>query len=182
VSGYKLIEGVYAYFVTFSVKDWLPLFDSHQPKQIIMDSLRFCIEEKFLRIYAYVLMIDHMHLIVFDANFDNLRLQRTLTSFRKYTGKELANYIDDNLSEAMSLTIRCRSMKDRARQVWQPGWHMEGLVNEWFLEQKLEYIHDNPVRKGYVNAPEQWGYSSAGFWLREEEGILPVVRAIQEEN
>ena len=120
-------------------------------------------------------MPNHIHLIVFDANFDNDRLQKTLTEFRKFTGNRLANYIDNSLAISLSAIIRNKSLNDRVRQVWQCGWHAEGLANEKFLLQKVNYIHENPVRKGLVRDPEHWNYSSAGFWINGDEGEIPVV-------
>jgi REP element-mobilizing transposase RayT len=68
------------------------------------------------------------------------------------------------------------------RKVWQPSWHAEGLVSENLWEQKMNYIHENPVRKGYVRLPEHWRYSSARYWLTGEDGDLPVVSVQPEEE
>ena len=172
---YQFYDGVYVYFVTFTIIDWLPVFIDPNPIQIIVDSLNFCIQGKSLRINAYVLMPNHLHLIVFDAKFDNLRLHQTLVDFRKFTGKRLADHIDSNLCSSWATVIRSQDLEDRQRLVWQPGWHAEGLASEKFWKQKLNYIHENPVRKGFVRSPEHWCYSSAGYWLGGEVGDVPVV-------
>jgi putative transposase len=182
MDGFKLMDGVYVYFVTFTIIDWLPVFINPEPTQIIVDSLRFCIREKGLRINAYVIMPNHLHMIVFDEKFDNERLQPTLADFRKFTGRKLADYIDNNLSESLATVIRRKDLADRDRQVWQPGWHAEGLVSENFWKQKMNYIHENPVRKGYVRLPEHWRYSSAGYWINGEDGDVPVVPLQSEEE
>jgi putative transposase len=101
-------------------------------------------------------MPNHVHLIAFDKSFDNARLQQTLTDFRKFTGRILADYIDMNLPDSLKKVIRTTSVTDRVRRVWQSGWHAEGLISESFWEQKMDYIHENPVRKGYVRLPEHW--------------------------
>lgn len=181
MDSYNFIDGVYLYFVTFTIVDWLPVFVNPEPIQILIDSLNYCITEKFLRIHAYVIMPNHIHLIVYDAEFDNLRLQKTLTSFRKFTGSNLANYMDQNLANSISVVTRRKQLEDRARQVWQPGWHAEGLASEKFLFQKINYVHENPVRKGYVRYPEHWVNSSAGYWFSGEEGIIPVELVVAEE-
>lgn len=113
-------------------------------------------------------------MIVFDSDFDNIRLGKSLTAFRKFTGNKLANYIDNSLAESLSLVIRSKALNDRIRQVWKPGWQAEGLAGETFLLQKFNYIHENPVRKGYVKFPEHWIHSSAGYWIDEEEGEIPI--------
>lgn len=178
MDSYKFMEGVYVYFVTFTTTDWLPIFINPEPTKILLDSLKFCIKEKYLRVHAYVIMPNHMHMIVFDSKFDNDRLQKTLAEFRRFTGNKLANYIDHNLAPSISAVIRSEQLKDRARQVWQPGWYAEGVVNETFINQKIDYIHDNPVRKGYVRLPEYWENSSASFWIRGYDGNIPIVLVV----
>jgi len=182
MNSFRLVDGVYVYFVTFTVIDWLPVFINPEPMQIIVDSLLFCIKEKGLRINAYVIMPNHLHMIVFDEKFDNERLGQTLVDFRKFTGRKLAGFIENNLPDSLATVIRSKELVDRERQVWQPGWHAEGLVSEKFWKQKMDYIHENPVRKGHVRLPEQWRYSSAGYWLNEEEGDIPVVPVRSEEE
>jgi hypothetical protein len=72
--------------MTYSVVEWLPLFITDATIRIVANSLAFCHREKFLRVNAYVIMPTHMHLIAFDADFDNERLIATLADFRKFTG------------------------------------------------------------------------------------------------
>jgi len=105
---------------------------------------------------------------------DNSRLQQSLSDFRKYTGNQLANYIDDKLSPTIAEVIRSKDLEDRERQVWQPGWHAEGLATEKFWKQKLDYIHMNPVRKGLVREPEHWRYSSANYWVNNGASEIPI--------
>ena len=79
-------------------------------------------------------MPNHIHIFVFDTNFDNMRLQKTLIEFRKFTGHKLANYVDNDLPESLSSVMRGKVLTDRSRQIWQRGWHAEGLANEDFLQ------------------------------------------------
>jgi REP element-mobilizing transposase RayT len=177
---YCFVEGVYVYFVTFTIIDWLPIFISPEPIKTIVDSLKYCVSEKGLRINAYVVMPNHIHLIVFDANLNNENLYQTLTSFRKFTGHKLAQFIDMNLARSISSAIRNISLEDRERRIWQSGWHAEAITSETFWKQKIDYIHMNPVKKCLVREPEYWQYSSAGFWLTGKEGELPVSHILEE--
>jgi REP element-mobilizing transposase RayT len=70
--------------------------------------------------------------------------------------------------------LRTSAETDRERRVWQSGWHAEAVVNQEFFEQKLSYMHNNPVRAGFVELPEQWVHSSARFWLFGEKGQVPI--------
>jgi len=72
---YRIADDAYVYFVTYSVVEWLPVFVSDEPCQIVTGSLNFCIEKKGLRVSGYVIMPTHMHAIVFDRSFDNESLE-----------------------------------------------------------------------------------------------------------
>ena len=74
-----------------------------------------------------------------------------------------------------------KSIVGMSSRFWNK-WHAEGLLSEHFWKEKLDYIHHNPVRKGYVQLPEHWRYSSAGYWLKQEVGDVPVVPIQSEEN
>ncbi len=174
MDSYKFIEGVYVYFVTFTLTDWLPLFINPEPIEIVIESLKFCIAEKYLRVHAYVIMPSHIHMLVSDENFENDRLQNTLIEFRKFTGHKLADYIDRALAISLSTVTHITASQGRSRQVWQPGWHVEAVASEHFLLQKANYIHENPVRKGFVRLAKDWVHSSAGYWTNGENAEIPI--------
>ena len=165
---YKILEGVYVHFITHTIVDWLPIFIEESTCRILCDSLNFCIQEKNLRVNAFVIMPNHFHAIVFDHDFDNERLKKTLDEFRKFTGRKLADYCDAHFSPAFGETFRRAASEDRQRRVWQPTQHFEGIGSEKFWRQKVNYIHENPVRKGLVLQSEDWRFSSARFWMEEK--------------
>ena len=179
---YQIQEGMYVYFITFTIKDWLPIFINPETIEIITESLRYSIDHKHLRINAYVIMPNHLHMIVFDEDFDNDRLKKCLIEFRKYTGHLLADYIDQHLPNTLSRIIHETNQNDRRRQVWQRDWYAEGIIGEEFWELKINYIHMNPVRKGFVDLPEQWRNSSARFWLDGEDVELPITDTFGENH
>jgi putative transposase len=137
--------------------------------KIITDSLNFSIANKRLGVNAYVIMLNHLHAIVFDKDFDNKRLKHTLDDLRKFTGRQLLDYADGNLSDVFGETFRKNAGEDRQRKFWQSMQHPEGIYTEKFYRQKLNYLHLNPVRKGLVRLPEDWRFSSAAFWLKGED-------------
>jgi putative transposase len=162
---YRMVEGVGVYFVTFSVIDWLPVFISEDSCKIIVDSLNFCIEKKFLRVNAYVIMPTHLHAIVFDADFDSDSLKHALDDFRKFTGRSLADYCGQHMPNCFTETFKQHAGEDRQRRFWQATQHPVGIYTEKFWKQKMDYLHMNPCRKGLVRAPEDWRFSSAAFWM-----------------
>lgn len=171
---YHLIEGIGVYYVTFTIVEWLPVFIDEPPCKIVTDSLNFCVEKKNLRVAAYVIMPNHVHIILFDADFDNERLKHTLDDMRKFTGRQLADYCGQRLSPVITNTFREHSGKDRQRRFWQPTQHPVGIFTQKVFEQKVNYIHWNPCRKGLVRQPEDWRFSSAGFWMNNAESDVEL--------
>ncbi len=161
---YKIIPGIGVYFVTFTIVEWLPVFIEEPVFKIITDSLNFCIENKHLRVNAYVIMPNHLHAIVFDQEFESQRLKHTLDDFRKFTGRNLGDYCHIHFSPGFAQAFRRNAGDDRQRRIWQPTQHPEGIITESFWRQKFDYIHENPVRKGLVSRPEDWRFSSARYW------------------
>jgi len=171
---YRITDGIGVYFVTFTVVDWLPVFIRDTPCQIIVDSLNFCITAKKLRVFAYVIMPNHLHAILFDADFNAERLKQTLNDFRKFTGRQLADYCTQQFPPFYTEVLRIHAGEDRQRRFWQPTQHPVGLFSPDFLQQKVEYIHGNPCRIGLVQQPEHWRFSSAAFWLTHNPGNSDV--------
>jgi REP element-mobilizing transposase RayT len=161
--------------VTYSVVDWLPVFVSEQACRIITDSLNFCHRQKALRVNAYVIMPTHMHAIFFDSDFDSGRLQRSLADFRKFTGRSLSDFCSQHMPPCFAETLRAEATADRERRLWQPNRHPEAIESEWFWRQKLDYLHDNPFRKGLVLRADHWRYSSAGFYLSDGQHACDVI-------
>jgi putative transposase len=167
-------DDIYIYAVTYTIKDWIPIFIDPEPIRIIIDGLNAFIEQEFLRINAYIVMPHHLHMMVFDAEYNNNRMEQTLINFRKDTGHKLAEYIDAHQPTALAAAIYDRGTRDRVRQVWQPNWQVEGIPGKEAWQARLNELQMNPVRKGFVYNPEHWRYSSARYWLLGEKGDVPI--------
>ncbi len=161
---YRIHADAAVYYLTYSVVEWLPVFVSEAACKIVAESLTFCHREKHLRINAFVVMPTHMHLIVFDADYDSGRLERTLTDFRKFTGRQLSDYCAQHGPKCFIQTLRDQATADRERRFWQPSRHPVALQGERFWRQRFDYLHDNPRRKGLVRNPEHWRFSSAMWY------------------
>jgi putative transposase len=164
---YRIHPEAAVYYLTYSIVEWLPVFVSQSTCQIVADSLTFCHRQKHLRINAFVIMPTHLHLIVFDADLDAERLARTLTDFRKFTGRQLSDYCGKGAPKCFGQTLRDQAVADRERRFWQPSRHPEAIQGERFWRQKLDYLHDNPCRKGLVRSPDHWRYSSAAWYMSD---------------
>jgi putative transposase len=171
---YRIQPEAAVYFITYSVVEWLPVFITEATCRIVTESLTFCHQQKHLRINAFVIMPTHLHMIVFDADFEHERLIRTLADFRKFTGRQLSDFCCNHFPRCFAETLRDEATADRERRFWQPSRHPEAIQTDSLWQQKLDYLHDNPRRKGLVRSPHDWRWSSAGWYLSEGREIAEV--------
>jgi len=164
-------------FITSTVVDWIPLFISHRYCQIIMESLGYCRRHKGLRIHAYVVMPTHIHLIV--STDPPSTLPDVVRDLKRYTSRALTACLEEDRARALLRLLNEWSYRGKGNteyKVWQDGYHPKAIFTQWFLRQKLDYLHDNPVRKGLVRRAEDWVYSSAAAYLKGERGMIEIDR------
>lgn len=173
---YQITDQSGLYFVTLTVVEWVDVFTRMNYKELIINNLKYCQENKGLEIYAYVIMTNHIHLIV-RSNTDNL--SGTLRDFKSYTSKELLNLIsipEESRQEWMLRIFSNAAYKHRRNsvfQLWSHNNHQELLWSNEFIGEKVDYIHQNPVRTGIVLHPEEYLFSSAKNYAGEK-GLLDV--------
>ena len=175
MSSWKVHSDTKYYFCTTSITKWYPIFTRIEYFTLIIDSLKFCQSNKNLSIHAYVIMLNHMHLII---SADEPRaIPNIFRDFKRHTSSEISSLLKTHKeSEALRVfnEIATESGKDQEYKVWQSGYHPIGIQSEQFFNQKLDYIHQNPVKKGYVNDPIHWRYSSAANYAGYDDVPLPV--------
>ena len=162
------------HFLTCTVIEWIDIFTKPEYFQIIIDSLRYCRVNKGLQLYEYVVMTNHLHLIA-QAN-DGCKLSQIISDFKKYTTLEILKALKaDNQKYILTLLSNSYSKKyGYENQIWQRENYPELIVSEVFLLTKANYIHGNPVKKGYVSKPEDWCYSSARNRVLNDNGIIDI--------
>ena len=157
--------------MTCTVVDWLPILARPEPKAIIIDSLRFLQDENSLTIFAYVIMEDHLHLI---CQADNLSAE--IGRFKSYTARHIIDLLIEEGNIGVLSELKTKKLdhhKDSIHQFWQEGSHPQQIQGRKMMVQKIEYIHNNPVRCGYVDQPVHWRYSSARNYSGSD-GVLNV--------
>jgi REP element-mobilizing transposase RayT len=182
MSNYQIYDGTYLFFITLSLNKHAPLFSQAVYRNIIIQSLNYSISKKSLRLFAYVIMPTHLHLIVFDSQFENDRLRKTIGEFRKYTAHEIMKVLKTANPELLAEKFTEQSRSDRLHKIWKIGIHPIGLESDTFLTQKMSYIHENPVKAGLVKDAILWEYSSAKCWETGEKGILPISHYLDAES
>ena len=164
---YKIQDQQGTYFVTFTVVGWLDIFVRKEYKDIIVNSLNYCIKEKGLLVYAWCLMTSHIHLII--SCQEGFNLSAIIRDFKKYTAKNIINAIKEIPESRREWVVWYfeREGKKDARiskyKLWKPDNHAIQLyANETnIIQQKLDYIHENPVKEAIVAYSYDYIYSSA---------------------
>jgi len=158
-SRYKIHEGQQPHFLTCTIVEWIPLFSSPPLVEIVYDSWRFLQQHERLEIFAYVIMENHLHLVASSPD-----LSKEIGDFKSFTARQIIDYLKEKNAHRVLRQLaraKARHKKDRTYQVWQEGSHPQQIQGEAMMRQKIEYIHNNPVKRGYVDNPVHWRYSSA---------------------
>jgi putative transposase len=156
---YRITDENYPFFITATTVAWIPIFTRKPYIEILINSLNFCRREKGLKIFAYVIMDNHIHLVVAGE-----RLSDITKEFKSYTAREIVRLAgeEDKSWLLNQLQFHKHDNKTGSRhQVWQEGFHPKQICSEEVLRQKVEYLHHNPVRAGLVARAEGWFHSSA---------------------
>ena len=152
-------------FLTVTCLEWKHLLHEDRFKNIVTDSLAFLVGNQRIHVYAFVIMGNHFHLI-WQMQGDHKRddVQR---DFLKYTGQQLLKLLRNEQSPILQELMV--NAKDRKHQVWERDSLSVPLWTPEVFEQKLEYIHKNPVKAGLCKFPEDYKYSSARFYEKNEK-------------
>ena len=159
------------HFVTFTVHQWVDVFTRNCYKDIIIDSLKHCQKEKGLKIYAWVIMSNHIHLII---QSDLVKLSDIIRDFKKFTASQIVKAIENNVQESRKKWLLWLLKKENKIWFWEEGYHGEEILTKEFYDIKKDYIHANPVRAGIVEKEEEYLYSSAGDYYGSPKGIIDI--------
>jgi len=171
VSRYRFLEIDQPYFMTCTVVGWLPVFARPSAVQIVLDSWKYLIDNRNLRLFAYVVLENHLHFISQSPD-----IAQAVQDFKSYTAHKLLALFREGRAETILRQLaenKSESRSNRTHQLWIEGSHPEQILSFEMLMQKLNYTHDNPVKRGYVDEPEHWRYSSARNY-HGREGLIPV--------
>lgn len=168
---YRIYDPSAPHFLTATTVHWLPLFSRPEHAFVVLQSLRFLHEADAWTLYAYVLMEHHLHWIA-QAN----DLVRTVQRFKSYTARRIIDTLQQRKARWMLGQLahaRPNRKTDQHYQVWQEGHQPKQIRGGAMLWQKIDYIHQNPVKRGYVDDPTHWRYSSARDYTGTP-GLVPV--------
>ena len=156
---YRIYEPSQPHFLTFTVVAWLAVFTRPETVQVVLDSWRFLQENQRLKLYGYVILENHLHFIASAAD-----LSKELGDFKSFTARKIIDHLEQAGARTLLQELeyfKLRHKMDARYQFWNEGSHPQLIQGEAMMRQKLEYIHNNPVKRGYVDEPVHWRYSSA---------------------
>lgn len=167
---YKIHDQENLHYLTYATVGWVDVLTRPAYKDIIVESLRHCQKDKGLELFAWCVMSNHVHLI---ARASCGKLQDIMRDHKKFTSKALMKAVEDNPQESRREWLLEHFRKaDGGNQVWQHDLHPIWLRRPDIIQQKLSYIHRNPVVEGLVEEPHHYLYSSA----RDEAGMPGMLK------
>jgi REP element-mobilizing transposase RayT len=170
---YRIYDQKGVYFITCTVNQWVDVFTRKDYVDILLESLRYCQKNKGLEVFSWVVMTNHIHLII-STKKDNL--SDIIRDFKKFTASQITVAIKNNTRESRKNWLLWLLKKEGSILFWKEGYHAEEITEVDFFNIKQDYIHLNPVRAGLVEKEEDYLYSSCGAIYGVREGLLELNR------
>ena len=139
MSGFVIYRDLY--YSTFTILGWQNLLEAEKNKKVVLDSFSFLSTNNYVNIYAFVIMSNHLH--VLWQILSPHRIDTIVHSFKSYTANQLSVLLNEEQRESFRV-----KKADRETQIWKKGSLSVEITTPKFLEQKMNYIHDNPRRAG----------------------------------
>jgi putative transposase len=178
---YRILDQHGLNFVTCTVVGWIDIFSRKRYRDIVVDSLQFCRSEKGLLVFAYIVMSNHLHLVLQAGPKSTYTLGEIIRDFKKYTAVNILEAIQSEPESRREWLMHMfayyarYNINNRNFQFWQQDNHPIALYSERVIWQKINYIHQNPVRAGIVVHPEDYLYSSAKNYKTENrDGLFEI--------
>ena len=168
-SRYKIYEPTHPHFLTCTILHWIPLFTRKESVNILIQSFKHLQKVDNFKLYAYVILENHIHLV---ASSDDIG--KSMRAFKSYTAKEILKLLQkENVRTILEqLAFYKKAHKKTATyQIWQEGIQPKLMQTDAIMISKIKYIHDNPVKRGYVDEAVHWRYSSA----RDYDGKVGLI-------
>jgi putative transposase len=148
---------------------WIPIFTRVESTDIIFDSLKHLQKNDNLKIYSYVILENHLHMVVSSDD-----ISKTMAKFKSFTAKELIKLLQKSNAKTIleQLAFYKKAHKtETSYQLWQEGIQPKLIKDDKMMIDRINYIHNNPVKRGYIDEAKYWRYSSA----RDYEGVNGMI-------
>lgn len=174
-------DGVY--FISFAVVEWMDVFTRNEYKNILIDSLSYCQQNKGMEIFAWCIMSNHVHLIFRSTK--GQKPESLIGDFKRFTSKAMVKAIIENPKESRKEFLLDQFSKAGNKssnvdkyQFWRHDNKPIELWSNKVINEKIDYVHNNPVEIGLVFRAEDYLYSSAADYAGGK-GILDNVIVVK---
>ena len=170
------------HFLTFTIIDWVDVLTRKDYKLELVDSMNYCIREKGLIVYSWVIMSNHIHCL-WQAS-EGYKLSDIVRDYKKFTAKKIIKLIEDcPESRKVWMLNKFEYAGKRLNRIskykfWKDDNHAIEINNfeTQLFEQKLDYIHNNPIKSMIVIEPQEYIFSSAKDYFLNEKGLVDIVK------
>ena len=176
---YKFHNPEGLYFISFAVVGWLDVFTRNEYKDLFIDSLEYCQKNKGLEIHAWCNMTNHVHLVFRSIKGQNPEL--LVGDLKRFTSQSIVKSIQENPRESRKEFLLDffkkeaeKSSNVKHHQFWRHDNKPIELWSNKVIQQKIDYVHNNPVEEGLVYKAEDYVYSSAIDYA-DQKGLIDDV-------
>ena len=158
-SRYRIFDTHKPHFLTCTVIAWLPVFTRPETFEIIIDSWKYLQEHEQFVLYGYVILENHLHLVASAPD-----LAAIMKNFKSFTARQIIDLLEARKVSTLLRQLELHKARHKTQsryQLWDEGSHPQEILGDEMMLQKMEYMHMNPVKRGCVDSPEHWRYSSA---------------------
>jgi putative transposase len=171
----RIREDGKVYYITTNIQRRLRIFTSPSFIIPILDSLNFYRHQHKCKIFGYVIMPDHLHLLIYPTG-ESSTVSDFTRDFKRFTSGRISRQAElENKSDWMKTFLESGEQSQRGeKQVWQESFWEQMIYTEKFMRQKLNYIHMNPVRAEIVNDPTDYPYSSCRNYELDDTMLIEI--------
>jgi len=177
---YQIRDSEKLYFVTFTVVDWIEIFNHDEYREVFVESVKYCQAKKGLEVYAWCIMTNHIHMIISSSG--EMLLPEIIRDLKSYTSRAIRKMLEKSLTDSRKNRILAafketgkKNKRNYDFQLWQQHSHPIELSSNEMMDQRLDYVHYNPVKAGFVDSPEDWLWSSAMDYYGVGRGKLDLL-------
>jgi REP element-mobilizing transposase RayT len=178
--GFQIRNQYDVHFITCTVVEWVDVFTRKIYADVLLDSLKFCQENKGLVIHSWCIMSNHIHLII-STNRTTM-LSDVIRDFKKFSSFAIINSIRDNPQESRKnwmlwifKSAGLHNKRNKDFQFWQQDNHPVECSTDEILKSRMIYLHANPGRAGIVRFEQDYLYSSGIDYFGRGKGLIDII-------
>ena len=164
----------HAHELTFSCRKWIKLLSKDRTRMWLVEALDLARARHDLYLWAYAIMPEHAHVLLISRR-DDYKVARILKTIKQPVARKAIARLRACAPDWLERLAGHHTSKDTTYHFWEPGGGYDrNIITTKAAHAVVEYIHNNPVRRGLVDSPEQWPWSSAGWYAGQQDVKLEM--------